>query len=101
MHLRARTQFSIEFAPAEGARSFGVCRNLSLGGMLIETAEPAPFGARVTIFMELEGLEGETPLQAVVRWTKPGLMGVHFDLYGVRVTYALLRMLARPNAAAR
>ena len=98
MHFRKRMQRPVEFTLGKDARRFGVCRNVSLGGMLMETAEPAAFGARVTIFMELEGLDGETSLPGVVRWTKEGLMGVQFDLCGARITYALLGMLTSAHA---
>ena len=96
MHFRVRMRRSIEFVLADGNPRFGICLNLSLGGMQIETAEPGAFGARVTVYMELEGIEGLTELPGVVRWTKPGVMGIQFDLHGVRVTYALLQMLTAP-----
>ena len=83
-----------EFSLGDGARQSGVCRNLSLGGAAIQTAEPAPFGSRVTVYMELDGIEGETPLGGTVRWSKPGVMGVQWDSFGVRVTHALLRTAA-------
>jgi len=95
-HLRKRMSRSIEFAIAGRARTFGVCLNLGLGGMQIDTAEPGEFGDRITVYLELEGLDGETALPGVVRWSKPGVMGVQFDSHGVRVTYALLRLLAGP-----
>jgi hypothetical protein len=88
---------SVEFVLADGIRSFGVCLNLSLGGMRIEAAELGAFGARVTVYMKLEEIEGETALAGVVRWTKPGVMGIQFDLHGARITYALLRTLTDPH----
>ena len=103
MHFRKRTRHPVEFAlsPAgdfpgssDGIRRSGVCTNLSLGGMQIEATPLAPFGARITIFMVLDGIDGETSLGGIVRWTKPAVMGVQFDLCGVRTTYALLRTLA-------
>ena len=94
MHFRKRTRHPVEFALSDGIRRSGVCKNLSLGGMQIEATPLAPFGARITIFMVLDGLDGETSLGGIVRWTKPALMGVQFDLCGVRTTYALLRTLA-------
>jgi len=92
---RTRLRHGAEFSLGDGARHSGVCRNLSLGGAAIQTAEPAPFGSRVTVYMELDGIEGETPLGGMVRWSKPGVMGVQWDSLGVRVTHALLRTAAR------
>jgi hypothetical protein len=92
---RTRVRDAVEFADTDGRRYAGVCCNLSLGGTAIQTADPAPFGSRVTVFMELEGMEGETRLEATVRWSKPGVMGVQWHLLGARVTHAILRTAAR------
>jgi hypothetical protein len=92
---RKRVRHAIEFSTVEGQRRAGVCRNFSLGGAAIQTAEPAPFGSRVTVFMELDGIEGETRLGGTVRWSKPGVMGVQWDSVGVRVTHAILRTAAK------
>jgi Tfp pilus assembly protein PilZ len=85
---------AVEFVVGEGRREPGVCRNLGLGGVAIQTAEPAAFGSRVVVYMELDGIDGETPLGGTVRWSKPGVMGVQWDSLGVRVTHAILRTAA-------
>jgi hypothetical protein len=92
---RTRLRHIAEFSVGEGERLSGVCRNLSLGGAAIQTAEPAPFGSRVTVYMELDGIDGETRIFGTVRWSKPGVMGVQWDSLGVRETHALLRTAAR------
>ncbi|HMJ50908.1 MAG TPA: PilZ domain-containing protein, partial [Polyangiaceae bacterium] len=46
---RARVRHTVEFSIGAGRREPGVCRNLSLGGVAIQTAEPAPFGSRVVV----------------------------------------------------
>jgi len=94
LHFRKGVNLAIEFTLGGTPRRSGVCKNLGLGGLQIETSEPAPFGSRVIVFIELEGIEGETELPGIVRWTRPNRIGVQLDLYGARVTYALLRMLA-------
>lgn len=66
---------------------------MSLGGAAIQTAEPAAFGSRVAVFMHLDGIDGETGLAGTVRWSKPGVMGIQWDLQGAKVTCALLRMV--------
>jgi hypothetical protein len=92
-HARRRTRQPIEFVSEDGTRSVGICTDLSLGGMRIDTEEPVSFGARVTIYIVLPDWEGEASFTGVVRWSKPGVMGVQLDSYGVRLTYALLRVL--------
>jgi len=100
MHLRKRMRNMVEFALSDGTRHSGICKNLSLGGIQIEAAPLAPYGARVTIFLELDGIDGETSLGGTVRWTKPAVMGVQFDLCSARTTYALLRTLANAQELA-
>jgi PilZ domain-containing protein len=92
---RSRVRHAVEFSLGDDARQSGVCRNLGLGGAAIQTAEPAPFGARLIVYMELDGIDGETPIGGTVRWSKPGVMGVQWDSVGVLVTQALLRTAAR------
>jgi hypothetical protein len=92
---RTRLRHAVEFANGAGQRHPGVCRNLSLGGAAIQTAEPAPFGSRITVYMELDGIGGETSLTGTVRWSRPGVMGVQWDSLGVRVTHAMLRTTAK------
>ena len=92
---RTRQRIAVEFSLGDGERQSGVCRNMSLGGAAIQTAEPAAFGSRVTVYIDLDGIEGETALAGTVRWSKPGVMGVQWDSVGVRVTHAILRTAAR------
>jgi hypothetical protein len=93
LHHRRPIGQTVEFLLPDGSRRSGVCRDLSLSGAHIETTEPAPFGSSVTVFMELEDIDGSTALEAVVRWTKPDAMGVQFELFGAQVTHAILRVL--------
>ena len=74
------------FAPA-------VCRNISVGGMFVETNRPAPFGAAVAVFAPLPGLPGLTRIDATVRWTSREGMGVQFGVMGARETHALTELI--------
>jgi len=66
---------------------------LSLGGMHIQSLRPAPFGANITVFLQLKGGSGPAALPGIVRWVKGDEMGVQFGLLGARETYALTEML--------
>ena len=92
---RTRVFGEVEFTLGDGVRHAGICRNLSLGGSAIQTTEPAPFGARVVVFMQLVDIAGETAIGGTVRWSKPGVMGVQWDSQGARVTHAILRTAAQ------
>jgi hypothetical protein len=93
-HFRKSVSYAVEFGVAEGVRQPGVCRDFSLGGMHIETTNPAPFGANVTIYLKLKGAQSASALPGIVRWVKDGEMGVQFGLIGARETYALTEMLS-------
>jgi type IV pilus assembly protein PilZ len=67
----------------------GVGKDISLGGMYIETQTPGAFNAEVIILTELPGERVQLSLPAVVRWTKPGGMGVQFGLLGAHATHLI------------
>lgn len=93
-HYRKEVEYPVSFSvEGDSERSQGLCRNLSLGGVHVETNAPAPFGAHVRVFLPLAGI-GAEGLPGIVRWTKPGRMGVQFGLLGARETYAITRALS-------
>src|SRR5688500_1825214 len=98
---RTRLRHAVEFSVGEGGRQLGVCRNLSLGGAAIQTAEPAPFGSRGTVFIELDGIDGETPLAGMVRWSRPGVMGAQWETFAECINHALVRTAACGDYAAK
>ncbi len=70
----------------------GVGRDISVGGMFIETETPAPFNTEIVVVTELPGDRAPLSLPAVVRWTKPGGMGVQFGLLGARETHVITEL---------
>ncbi len=73
---------------------WGVSRDLSLGGVFVETTAPAPFGAKVVLMLKVPGLPEPMRIDGVVRWTSHQGMGVQFGLMGARETHALTRLIA-------
>jgi uncharacterized protein (TIGR02266 family) len=92
-HPRREVHPPVAFRRGDGPRIDAACDNISLGGMFIETSQPAPFGAEVQVFLMLPGLKQEVTIKAVVRWTKPTGMGVQFGMMGARETHALTQLL--------
>jgi len=74
-------------------RISGQATDISLGGMFIETAEPAPFGAEVVVHVRLPGQPSAFDLPAVVRWVRPGGMGVQFRMLGARETHTITELV--------
>src|SRR5258708_10410309 len=90
---RTRIDQPVEFALADDDRRPGICRNISLGGLHVDTTDPAPFGASITIFIHLPGIEGMTALPGVVRWTQPNRMRGQLGLFRARFTNASIPVL--------
>lgn len=72
----------------------GVGKDISLGGMFIETESPAAFGADVVVRIRLRtpSDEREFDLPGVVRWVRGGGMGVQFGLLGALETHAITEL---------
>ena len=94
-HFRKPIELHVEFNVADGPHKPGVCRDFSLGGMHIDAQETAPFGANVTIHVTLGDARSASALPGIVRWVKPGSMGIQFGLLGARETYAITELLAK------
>ncbi len=92
-HPRKTLEAEVGFQVDGGPRITGRCRDVSLGGMFIETSSPLPYGTPVTVFVQLPGLKTESVVPSIVRWMKPTGMGVQFGVMGARETHALTQIL--------
>lgn len=70
-------------------RLHGLAKDISVGGMFIETDTPAAFGADVIVHVQLPGADAPVALPGVVRWVRDGGMGVQFGLLGALETHAI------------
>jgi hypothetical protein len=94
--LRAAVEFSRSDAHLQDLQLDGVARDISEGGMLIETDRPEPSGRPVILWVTLPGEKRELRLRAVVRWREESSMGVAFASLQSRD----LRMITNYVAAA-
>ena len=92
-HPRVTVDLAVSCEPKNGAAFPGVARDISIGGMFVEAAEQVPFGTDITIVLRLPGLKADSRLPGVVRWSKPGGLGVQFGLLGARETHAISEMM--------
>lgn len=67
----------------------GVGKDVSVGGMSIETTVTLPFGAEVEVSVQLPGDDELFVLPGVVRWARGGRIGVQFGLLGARETHVI------------
>lgn len=89
-YARAPLNVTVQFSSKGGTEKFdGFSRDVSLGGMFVETSSGLAFNAELTLYVQLPGHETTFALPAVVRWTQPDGMGIQFGLLGARETFAI------------
>jgi hypothetical protein len=96
VHPRVPIDTGVACELRDGTRLAGVAKDISVGGMFVECPQPLPFGTELTIVGKLPGAPAELRLPGVVRWAKPGGLGVQFGLLGARETHAIARILRQP-----
>lgn len=70
-------------------RARGRAKDISIGGMFVETATPVEFNHPLTVYVTLPGQNAPFALPGTVRWTRPDGMGIQFGLIGARETHAI------------
>lgn len=85
-------------AKGSGERHTALAKDISLGGMFLETAQPAGFNAEIAVQITLPGADGPMTLPGVVRWVRDGGMGVQFGNLGAKETHVIIE-LGRAHAA--
>jgi Tfp pilus assembly protein PilZ len=81
------------FSLNDGPRIDARCHDVCLGGAFIETADVAPFGSEIAVYLRLPGLDEESVVKATVRWVKPEGMGVQFASLGIHETLAIMELV--------
>lgn len=77
-----------------GAASIlGRSKDISVGGVYIESETQVTFGTQVTIVLRLPNTKADSRLPGIIRWIKPGGFGVQFGLLGARETHAISELL--------
>jgi Tfp pilus assembly protein PilZ len=71
----------------------GRSKDISIGGMFIESDAPVSFGMEVSIVIRLPNTKGDSRLPGTIRWLNPGGFGVQFGLLGARETHAISELL--------
>lgn len=101
-HPRVPYDGPLEFvATGANERFAGQCKDVSLGGMYVQTPTPLPFGNPLVVHITLPGVKTPLAIPAIVRWMRDGEgMGLQFGLIGARETHAITE-LTRLAAIAR
>jgi len=84
--INSPASFSVK---GKSAKTEGLAKDISVGGMFLETTAPAAFGADVIVHLMLPGAADMMALPGVVRWVRDGGMGVQFGLLGAVETHII------------
>ena len=89
-HARAPLNAAATFAlKGKAEQRAGLAKDISVGGMFVETTAPAAFGADIVVTVTLPGSNDPAALPGVVRWVRDGGMGVQFGLLGAIETHLI------------
>jgi hypothetical protein len=93
-HQRVTFDGPVEFvAKGSSERVTGRSKDVSLGGMYVQTESALPFGVELVVHISLPGQKMPLAMPAVVRWSRPGQgMGLQFKLIGARETHAITEL---------
>lgn len=99
-HNRQGISETVTFRDTNGNAYEGRAKDISLGGMFIETKDTLPFGAPLEVRLTITGT---TPpevlvLPAVSRWSSPVGMGIQFGLYGAKEPHLLTELTRKPES---
>lgn len=92
-YKRAPVDIAVEFWERGSAEPrVGRAKDLSQGGMLIETRSPLAFSTEIVVRVPFAQRDTPTDLTGVVRWNQATGMGVQFGLLGARETHAIAEL---------
>jgi hypothetical protein len=93
-HHRVPVSFKVTCILDEANKFEGVARDLSVGGLFVESERTMGFGVSLTIVAS--GLANrELRLPSVVRWAEPGGFGVQFGLLGAYATHVIVDLVKK------
>ena len=95
VHPRVIVDTPVSCEVSTGVAFSGLAKDISIGGMFVQSTEVVPFGTDVTIVGHFAGTKGDLRLPGIVRWAKPDGFGVQFASLGARETHAISQLLKR------
>jgi hypothetical protein len=96
-HHRVPVHLGVTCIGADGEAIEGSVKDISLGGMFVESEKQLPFASAVTLV--LKGVAArELRLPAVVRWSEKHGFGVQFGLLGAYATHAIVDLVKKSSS---
>lgn len=93
-HHRVPVGFKVTCILDEATQFEGMARDLSVGGLFVESDRKMLFGTSITIVATTLAAR-ELRLPSVVRWAEPGGFGVQFGLLGAYVTHVIVDLVKK------
>jgi hypothetical protein len=93
-HQRIPVSFEIICILGDGAEFEGSARDISLGGMFVESQKELTFGTPVSLVLRGVATR-EVRVPAIVRWAEPKGFGVQFGLLGAYATHVLVDLVKK------
>ena len=89
LHPRVPLSANVTCEVRGGEAITGLSRDISVGGIFIESQAEVTFGTEVTIVLRLPNTKADFRLPGTIRWMKEDGFGVQFGLLGARETHAI------------
>ncbi|HVZ36222.1 MAG TPA: PilZ domain-containing protein [Polyangiaceae bacterium] len=93
-HHRVPVSWEVTCIQEDGVSFIGLIKDLSLGGLFVESKGTPAFDAKLTLVVR-----GVTPrelrLPAIVRWSEPHGFGVQFGLLGAYATHVIVDLVKK------
>ena len=95
-HPRVTIKLVVDVALGQTApKRLAVAKDLSLGGVFIETAKPPAIGGSVVIGIAPDRAQNPLLLPGTVRWSSPTGFGVEFGSLGGREARTVMELVRR------
>lgn len=93
-HHRVPVNWEVTCIREDAASFTGLIKDLSLGGLFVESKDTAAFDAKLTLVVR--GVTNrELRLPAIVRWSEPHGFGVQFGLLGAYATHVIVDLVKK------
>ena len=93
VHPRVPINVTVTCEQAGGDSFEAFAKDISVGGMFLQSEIAPAFGTELTIVGKLPGAKKPVRLPAIVRWAKPNGFGVQFGLLGALETHVLSELM--------
>jgi hypothetical protein len=93
LHARVPIDITVVCESAGGSSFEAHAKDISVGGMFVESEQHPPFATNLTVVARLPGAKKDVRLPAVVRWAKPTGFGMQFGLLGAFETHVISELM--------